>query len=117
MALDKMLIGQLHQIAEKAAFGLSGANLTVLSGAEGSSEMATRPVAQGKAIFDALRGDLMDYEDQESPDIQATARSQLRDEPWPLANGDKFAALPGMRIRTEIRCRVGWRLPGGGATL
>jgi hypothetical protein len=33
--------------------------------------MATGLVAQGKAIFDALRGDLMDYEDEESPDIQA----------------------------------------------
>jgi flotillin len=33
VALDKMLIDQLPQIVEKAALGLSGANLTVLNGA------------------------------------------------------------------------------------
>ena len=70
VALDKMLIDQLPQIVEKAALGLSGANLTVLNGAEGISEMATGLVAQGKAIFDALRGDVMDYDD-DGPDIQA----------------------------------------------
>jgi flotillin len=70
VALDKMLIDQLPQIVEKAALGLSGANLTVLNGAEGISEMATGLVAQGKAIFDALRGDVMDY-DEDSPDVQA----------------------------------------------
>jgi len=69
VALNKMLIDQLYEIVEKAALGLSGANLTVLNGAEGISEMATGLVARGKAIFDALRGDLMDYQDEESPDI------------------------------------------------
>ncbi len=71
VALDRMLIDQLPQIVEKAALGLSSANLTVLNGAEGLSEMATGLVSQGKAIFDALRGDVMDYDDEESPDIQA----------------------------------------------
>jgi flotillin len=56
VALDKMLIDQLPQIVEKAAGGLAGANLTVLNGAEGLSEVATGLVSQGKAIFDALRG-------------------------------------------------------------
>ena len=40
---------------EKAALGLSGANLTVVNGAEGLSQVATGLVAQGLAIFDALR--------------------------------------------------------------
>ncbi len=71
VALDKMLIDQLPQIVEKAALGLSGANLTVLNGAEGISEMATGLVAQGKAIFDALRGDVMDYDDEETPESRA----------------------------------------------
>jgi hypothetical protein len=66
-----MVIDQLPQIVEKAALGLSGTNLTVPNDAAGISEMATGLVAHGKAIFDALRGDLMDYEDEESPDIQA----------------------------------------------
>ena len=63
VALDKMLIDQLPQIVEKAALGLSGANLTVLNGAEGLSEMASGLVAQGKAIFDTLRGGVIDYDD------------------------------------------------------
>src|SRR6201997_836962 len=65
VALDRMLIDQLPQIVEKAALGLASANLTVLNGAEGLSQMATGLVAQGKAIFDALRGDVMDYDDEE----------------------------------------------------
>ena len=62
VALDKMLIDQLPQIVEKAALGLSGANLTVLNGAEGLSQVASGLVAQGEAIFDALRGGVVDYE-------------------------------------------------------
>src|SRR5246127_4942318 len=65
VALDRMLIDQLPQIVEKAALGLAGSNLTVLNGAEGLSQVATGLVAQGKAIFDALRGDVMDYDDEE----------------------------------------------------
>jgi flotillin len=65
VALDRMLIDQLPQIVEKAALGLAGANLTVLNGAEGLSEVATGLVAQGKAIFDALRGGVIDYDDRE----------------------------------------------------
>ena len=60
VALDKMLIDQLPQIVEKAALGLSGANLTVLNGAEGLSQVASGLVAQGKTIFDALRGGVID---------------------------------------------------------
>ena len=71
VALDRMLIDQLPQIVEKAALGLSNANLTVLNGAEGLSEMATGLVAQGKVIFDALRGDMMEYDDQASSESQA----------------------------------------------
>ena len=46
--------------------GLSNSNLTVLNGAEGLSQMAVGLVAQGKAIFDALRGDVMDYDEEEA---------------------------------------------------
>jgi len=62
VALDRMLIDQLPQIVEKAAGGLAGANVTVLNGAEGLSQMATGLVSQGKAIFDALRGGVIDYD-------------------------------------------------------
>src|ERR1700759_1002172 len=58
VALDKLLIDQLPEIVEKAARGLSGANLTVLSGTDGLGEIATGLVGQGLAIFDSLRGGL-----------------------------------------------------------
>ena len=62
VALDRMLIDQLPEIVGKAAQGLAGANLTVLNGAEGLSQVATGLVAQGKAIFDSLRGGVIDYD-------------------------------------------------------
>jgi flotillin len=56
VALDRMLIDQLPEIVKQAAQGLSGANLTVLNGADGLGEIATGLVGQGLAIFDSLRG-------------------------------------------------------------
>jgi hypothetical protein len=41
VALDRMLIVQLPEIVKQAAQGLSGANLTVLNGADGLGEIAT----------------------------------------------------------------------------
>jgi flotillin len=66
VALDRMLIDQLPDIVERAAQGLAGANLTVLNGAEGLTQVATGLVAQGKAIFDALRGEVLDYDDEDA---------------------------------------------------
>jgi regulator of protease activity HflC (stomatin/prohibitin superfamily) len=58
VALDRMLIDQLPEIVKQAAQGLSGANLTVLNGADGLGQIATGLVGQGLAIFDSLRGEL-----------------------------------------------------------
>jgi len=58
VALDRMLIDQLPEIVKQAAQGLAGANLTVLNGASGLSEVATGLVGQGLAIFDSLRSGL-----------------------------------------------------------
>jgi flotillin len=66
VALDRMLIDQLPDIVERAAKGLAGANLTVLNGAEGLTQVASGLVAQGKAIFDALRGDVLDYDGEKA---------------------------------------------------
>ncbi|BBZ72509.1 SPFH domain-containing protein [Mycobacterium paraseoulense] len=63
VALDKALIDQLPEIVEKAARGLANANVTVLNGAEGLTEVASGLVAQGRAIFDALRGTVDYYDD------------------------------------------------------
>ena len=54
----RMLIDQLPEIVKQAAQGLSGANLTVLNGADGLGEIATGLVGQGLAIFDSLRSGL-----------------------------------------------------------
>lgn len=65
VALDKALIDQLPEIVEKAARGLANANLTVLNGADGLTEVASGLVAQGVAIFDSLRGSVVDYYDDD----------------------------------------------------
>jgi flotillin len=55
VALDRMLIEQLPQIVREAANGLAGANVSVLNGAEGLSELASGLVAQGLSIFEAVK--------------------------------------------------------------
>ncbi len=55
VALDRMLIEQLPDIVKSAATGLSGANVTVLNGADGLGEIAASLVGQGSAIFEAVR--------------------------------------------------------------
>jgi flotillin len=55
VALDRMLIDQLPDIVRQAAQGLAGANVTVLNGTQGLSEVATGLVGQGLAIYDSLR--------------------------------------------------------------
>ena len=62
VALNRMLIDQLPQIVEKAALGLSNANITVLNGADGLGQVAAGLVSQGVAIFDALRGGVIAYD-------------------------------------------------------
>ncbi|OBF54223.1 flotillin [Mycobacterium sp. 852002-53434_SCH5985345] len=72
VALDKALIDQLPEIVEKAARGLANANVTVLNGAEGLTEVASGLVAQGRAIFDALRGTVDYYDDEDGAPPLAT---------------------------------------------
>ena len=76
VALDKALIDQLPDIVEKAARGLANANVTVLNGAEGLTEVASGLVAQGRAIFDALRGTVDYYDDEDgAPPIATNSES------------------------------------------
>lgn len=58
VALDRMLIDQLPQIVKEAAAGLSGANVNVLNGADGLSELAAGLVSQGLTILDSVRKNL-----------------------------------------------------------
>jgi len=55
VALDQLLINQLPLIVKEAAAGLAGANVSVLNGAEGLSEIAAGLVSQGLTILDSVR--------------------------------------------------------------
>jgi uncharacterized membrane protein YqiK len=58
VALDRMLIDQLPQIVREAANGLSTANVNILNGADGLSEIAAGLVGQGMTILDAVKKNL-----------------------------------------------------------
>ncbi len=58
VALDRMLIEQLPQIVKEAAAGLAGANVSVLNGADGLSEIAAGLVAQGLTILESVKKNL-----------------------------------------------------------
>jgi len=55
VALDRMLIDQLPLIVKEAANGLAGANVNILNGADGLSEIAAGLVSQGMAILEQVR--------------------------------------------------------------
>lgn len=55
VALDRLIIEQLPQIVKEAAGGLRGANVNILSGADGLGEMAAGLVGQGLAILDSVK--------------------------------------------------------------
>jgi len=55
VALDRMLIEQLPQIVREAAAGLAGANVSVLNGADGLSELAAGLVGQGLTILESVK--------------------------------------------------------------
>jgi regulator of protease activity HflC (stomatin/prohibitin superfamily) len=58
VSLDQLLIQQLPQIVEKAAGGLASAQVTVLNGSDGLSQVVSGLVGQGLAIFETIRGNL-----------------------------------------------------------
>jgi flotillin len=67
VALDRMLIDQLPQIVREAAAGLAGANVSVLNGADGLSEIAAGLVAQGLTILDSVKKSLADANEDRAP--------------------------------------------------
>src|SRR6266699_3768085 len=83
VALDRMLIEQLPQIVREAASGLAGANLSVLNGAEGLSELASGLVAQGLTIFDSIKKGLS----EEAAQPAGTPRLPRPDRPDGESNG------------------------------
>ena len=55
VSLDQQLIAQLPEMLRAAASGLSGANLTVLNGNEGLTEVVSGLAAQGVNLYETLR--------------------------------------------------------------
>jgi hypothetical protein len=82
VALDRMLIDQLPQIVREAAGGLANANINVLNGADGLGQLAAGLVGQGLSIFESIRSNLGDYDEDED---DAPARPRLS------GNGDGVA--------------------------
>jgi uncharacterized membrane protein YqiK len=68
VALDRMLIEQLPMIVKEAAGGLAGANVSVLNGADGLSEIAAGLVAQGLTILESVKKSLSGPASQSAPD-------------------------------------------------
>ncbi|HXW88011.1 MAG TPA: SPFH domain-containing protein [Streptosporangiaceae bacterium] len=58
VALDRMLIEQLPMIVKEAAAGLATANVSVLNGADGLSEIAAGLVGQGLTILESVKRSL-----------------------------------------------------------
>jgi uncharacterized membrane protein YqiK len=55
VALDRMLIEQLPAIVEKAAVGLSHANVNVLDGADGLASLTAGLLSQGMIVYESAR--------------------------------------------------------------
>jgi uncharacterized membrane protein YqiK len=85
IALDRMLIDQLPQIVREAAGGLAGANLSVLNGADGLSEIAAGLVGQGLTILDSVKKSLASSSD----------KAISYDAPGSADDDEETAAAPG----------------------
>jgi flotillin len=94
VALDRMLIDQLPQIVREAAAGLQGADITVLNGAEGLSEIAAGLVSQGLAIFETVRHNLSPVDTPSGALGEPTASPQPKRRAQTNGSGDPQAALP-----------------------
>jgi uncharacterized membrane protein YqiK len=77
VALERMLIDQLPQIVKEAAAGLKGANVNVLNGADGLSELAAGLVSQGLTILDSVRKNLDDGGTSTPPSGEVEVRGQV----------------------------------------
>jgi flotillin len=72
VALDRMLIDQLPQIVKEAAAGLQGANVNILNGSDGLSEIVAGLVGQGLTILESVKKDLATSDEEENkPELPA----------------------------------------------
>jgi uncharacterized membrane protein YqiK len=73
VALDQKIIEQLPMIVKEAAGGLAGANVSVLNGADGLSEIAAGLVSQGLSILESVKKGLSGDAGQEVALFDASA--------------------------------------------
>jgi flotillin len=75
VALDQALINQLPQIVREAANGLAGANVNILNGSDGLSQIAAGLVGQGLSILDSVKkglgsNDVTGNSKEERPELE-----------------------------------------------
>ena len=100
VALDRMLIEQLPQIVREAAAGLAGANVSVLNGAEGLSEIAAGLVAQGLTILESVKKGMAGATDAAVPDAEEEPAEKAPEQAsagLPAAPGTAAAAAAAAR--------------------
>jgi flotillin len=86
VALDRMLIDQLPQIVKEAAGGLAGANVNILSGADGLGEIAAGLVSQGLLILESVKRGLPETQSGERVTLEPDRLTPQADEPSALAS-------------------------------
>ena len=92
IALDRMLIEQLPLIVKEAAAGLAGANVSVLNGADGLSELAAGLVGQGLTILESVKRSLSGSSGQPTTMFDAAPNGTQPGEPVALPEGSQAAS-------------------------
>src|SRR6266567_5822005 len=77
VALDQALIAQLPQIVREAANGLAGANVNILNGSDGLSQLAAGLVGQGLSILDSVKKGLNNSNESTKSDDSEEEPKQL----------------------------------------
>jgi flotillin len=77
VALERQIIEQLPQIVKEAAGGLRGANVNILSGADGLGEMAAGLVGQGLSILDSVKRGLREESSSSSSSSSSSDQKEL----------------------------------------
>jgi flotillin len=98
ISLDQKLLSMLPLLAESAADGLQGANVTVLSGADGVNGIAAGIAGQGMAILNALRDGLQQSGQQLMDNLPPPSAQEVE----PMPEAEQRLALEAGGIREAV---------------
>jgi flotillin len=98
ISLDQKLLSMLPLLAESAADGLQGANVTVLSGADGVNGIAAGIAGQGMAILNALRDGLQQSGQQLMDNLPPPSAQEVE----PMPEAEPRLALEAGGIREAV---------------